>query len=342
MHYTVGIVGGSGFVGQHLAQSLSSTCDVKVLDVRQPPSIGKTGDQFCPCDVRRFGDVEQGLADVDLVIHAAIVQIPRINEQPKLGYEVNIVGTQNVCQAVVSNERIKGLILAGSWHTIGERELSGTIDEDFGFRPNKVEERARLYAYSKIAQECTVNFYAAMSEKSFAVLRTGTVLGEGMPNGTAASKFIESGLKDEPITPYSHTMFRPMLFVDIRDACSAYEKLVAEILGGRLKKGAEREANTINLYYPRPVTVIELAEIVRRAISKYNPRGQKPKLKIIKTGEKPLFNKDDKSRIRVDTTKAKLLGMRRLRSPKDSIENIVQNKISRNLSLQRSPSYQTN
>jgi nucleoside-diphosphate-sugar epimerase len=327
VHYTVGIVGGSGFVGQHLTERFSSTYDVKVLDVRQPPSRGRTGARFCPCDVRRCSDVEKGLADVDLVIHAAIVQIPLINEQPKLGYEVNIVGTQNVCQAVVSNERIKGLILAGSWHTIGERELRGLIDEEFGFRPSKVEERARLYAFSKIGQECIVNFYGALSGKSFGILRTGTVLGEGMPNETAASKFIESGLRGEPITPYSHTMFRPMLFVDIRDVCSAYEKLVAEMLTTRFTEGARREVSTINLYYPTPVTIIELAEIVRRATSEHSPRGHSSRLKMVDTGQKPLFNKNDKSKFRVDITKAaKLLGMKRFRSPQDSIEEFVRNK----------------
>jgi len=59
--------------------------------------------------------------------------------------------THNICRAVAEEPNIKGMILAGSWHTIGERELSGIIDEEFGFRPDKVEDRTRLYALSKIA-----------------------------------------------------------------------------------------------------------------------------------------------------------------------------------------------
>jgi len=36
---------------------------------------------------------------------------------------------------------------------IGESGLSGVLDEGFGYRPDRVEERARLYALSKVIQE---------------------------------------------------------------------------------------------------------------------------------------------------------------------------------------------
>jgi len=70
-----------------------------------------------------------------LVIHTAIEQIPSINENKFLGYEVNVIGTQNICRAVEENPNAKGMILTGSWHTVGERELKGIIDEEFGFGP---------------------------------------------------------------------------------------------------------------------------------------------------------------------------------------------------------------
>ncbi len=101
--------------------------------------------EYQHCDIQKYSDVERGLEIVELVIHTAIVQIPLINEVKKLGYEVNILGTQNVCRAVSQTSSVRGMILAGSWHVVGEEELRGVIDEEFGFRPDKVEERARLY-----------------------------------------------------------------------------------------------------------------------------------------------------------------------------------------------------
>jgi len=72
------------------------------------------------------------------------MQILRINKEKRLGYEVNVIGTQNVCKAVDECKSVKGLILTGTWHTIGEREINGIVDESFGYRPDKVEDRARL------------------------------------------------------------------------------------------------------------------------------------------------------------------------------------------------------
>jgi len=48
---------------------------------------------------------------------------------------------------------------------------------------------------AKIAQESIVRFYDEMSEKVFGIVRMGTVLGEGMPEKTAANIFITNGLR---------------------------------------------------------------------------------------------------------------------------------------------------
>jgi len=87
----------------------------------------------------KFG---QGLREVDAVIHAAILQITLIDEQKKLGYELNLLGTHNVCKIVNETPSLKGIILTDMWHVFGERMLKGTIDEEFGFRPDKVVDRA--------------------------------------------------------------------------------------------------------------------------------------------------------------------------------------------------------
>jgi len=144
---TLAIVGGSGYVGSALTDSLSKDYRVKIVDMRPPE---RSGVEFQMCDIRDRNTVREALQGVDLVIHTAIVQIPAINEHMVNGYEVNVLGTLNVCEAVRSLESVKGLILASSWHVFGEREFSGVIDEESGFRPDKVESRAQLYALCKI------------------------------------------------------------------------------------------------------------------------------------------------------------------------------------------------
>lgn len=331
MIYRIGIVGGSGFIGSSLAEYLSKSFQVKVLDVKEPPKSVRGKVDYVFCDVRVYEQVRERLLDVDLVIHTAIVQIPQINEQKRLGYEVNVIGTQNVCRAVDENSRIKGMILASSWHIIGESGLEGVINEEFGFRPDKVEDRARLYALSKIAQESIVRFYDEMSEKVFGIIRMGTVLGDGMPEKTAANIFIERALRGETITPYKHSMHRPMLYVDVEDVCQAFERFATKILNGEVKKEGSSLLHIVNVYYPNPITILELAEIVQKTVMKLTNNAIQPKIEIVNMGQKLLFREDDKNRIKVDIKKViDFLGLSRLKSPEESIGEIVKNRLNRN------------
>ena len=320
----IAIVGGAGFVGKSLARHLSKKFKVKILDVKPISGDLKGFVTHVNCDIRNYQEIANGLDDVSLVIHTAIVQIPLINEKRRLGYEVNVIGTQNVCKAVDENPNVRGMILAGSWHTVGERELKGIIDEEFGFRPDKVEDRARLYALSKIAQESIVRFYYEMSDKIYGIIRMGTVLGEGMPEKTAANIFIERGLRGEAITPYRHSMHRPMLYANIGDICRAFEAYTNRILYNEIEKSSNSLAHIVNVYYPEPTTILELAEIVKESIIECTGGNVRPKIEIVDNGISPLFAEEDKNRIKVDISKAKkLLGLEKLKSPRESIREIV-------------------
>ena len=330
MKYRVAIIGGAGYVGSSLARYFVKDFDVKVLDRVPLPRDLEEKVGYARCDVREFEEVVAGINDADLVIHTAIVQIPLINEQKRLGYEVNVLGTQNVCRAVDESARARGMILAGSWHTVGERELRGVIDEEFGFRPDKVEDRARLYALAKIAQESVVRFYDEMSGKVFGIIRMGTALGEGMPEKTAANIFIENGLRGKSLTPFKHSMFRPMLYVDIGDVCRAYENFARKILSGEVSGEGNSLGHIFNVYCPEPVTILELAEIVRDTIVKWSDGRIEPEIEVVDTGQPSMFSEEDRNLIRVDVSKAlNFLGLGKLKSPRESIEEIVRSRINK-------------
>jgi hypothetical protein len=53
-----------------------------------------------------------------------------------------------------------------------------------------------------------------------------------------------------------------------------------------------------------------------------------PKIEIVDTGQKSLFKEDDKNKIKVNIKKAiEFLGLSRLKSPEESIEEIVKKKL---------------
>lgn len=326
--YTIGIVGGSGYIGLALANRLKKSFNITIIDITSPKK--PSGNiEFLKCDIKKLEDLKRCLSDVDLVIHTAIIQIPLINEKKRLGYDVNILGTQNVCKIVDENPRIKGLILTSSWHVFGENGLKGVLNEEFGFRPDKVQDRARLYALCKVAQEIIVRIYDEMSEKIFGVIRLGTVLGDGMPKKTAANLFISKGLKGEALTPYSDSMYRPMLYVDLSDIQRGFESYAKKLLNGEIVKNGNSVEHIVNLCYPKPVTILELATVIKDQIRRLTDNQINPKIEVVDVGNQSVFAAEDRELIKVDVTKAKqFLGMEIFVSPHESLEKLIRQRIA--------------
>jgi len=130
-------------------------------------------------------------------------------------------------------------------------------------------------------------------------------------------------LKGEPITPYKHSMYRPMLYVDVGDVCKAFERFARKILNGVIEETRDSLSHIVNVYYPEPITILELAEIVRDVVVKLTNGKVNPKIEIIDRGKPALFTEEDKDKIKVDLTKAKLLDLERLTSPKESINRLI-------------------
>lgn len=322
--YKIGIVGGSGFVGSSLAMHLSDSFKVKVLDKRPVPNDIRNKVDFQYCDVRDYNEVKDRVKDVNLIIYTAIVEIPFINEEKRLGYEVNVLGIQNVCEVVRENESIKGLLLTSTAHVLGDMGFQGVTDEEFGFRFCTKEDRAKYYTLTKIAQETIVRIYDEMSEKIYGAIRMGTVLGEKMPEKTAANIFITKGLRGEAITPYKHSMHRPMFYVDIHDVCEAFRSFACKILDDEVDKKRKSSTHIFNLAYPRPVTILELATIVRDAIVKQTKGEVRPEIKILDEGLPSLYKVGSKGDTTVNMEKVKrFLGLKKITSPKEAIERIV-------------------
>ena len=326
---TIAITGGAGYIGLSIANHLDNSFNIRLLDVRQPDGKFPPNVRFQKCDITVLDEVRDSLKEANIVIHTAIIQIPQINEAKQLAYNVDIVGTQNICTIAEKTPSIKGLILSGSWHTVGERGLKGVIDEEFGFRPDKVEDRARLYALAKMGQESIVRFHDEMSEKVYGIIRMGTVLGEKMPEKTAANIFISKGLEGTALTPFKNSMFRPMLYVDVYDVCRAYEKFARKILDGSIKKKGSSLAHIFNVYYPEAITIYDLANLVKDTFVRCTSGRICPTINIIDTGLPNMFNEKDKQQISADISKAtKILGLKKLKSPAESIEKIVKSKLA--------------
>jgi UDP-glucose 4-epimerase len=273
--------------------------------------------------------LEEKLGNPKVVINSAIIQIPKINEDKELGYRVNIIGTQNLCEIVSKNNNCRGMILISSWHTYGERDLSGNLCEDSGYRPDMVEDRARLYALSKTIQECIVRFFDEKSvDKVYGAIKIGTALGEGMPAPTAANLFIEKAISGEKLTPYKHSMNRPMLYVSIEDVCKVVREFTNLII--KNKKSTQNSIDHVmNIAYPKPITILDLANIVKDSVMANSNGKIIPEIQIIDKGIESIGTKDDKDKISMDISKVtKLLQSSEIKNPKTVIDELVKKRLN--------------
>lgn len=329
--YDVAIIG-AGFIGSTLAKHLSNSYSVTTFDKNPAPPLLKhiKNIEHKACDISNLDEIEEKIGKPKVVLHTAIIQIPAINQMKNQAYEANVLGTNNICKFVEETDGISGLILCGSWHVFGEREYGTTIDISFGYRPDKVEERARLYVISKMIQEGIVRFHNSMvTEKTYGILRLGTVLGENMPEKTAANIFITNGLQGKPITPFKHTMHRPMLYVAIDDVCKVFQLYIEKIIKGH-KPTEPRDTGIYNLFYPKPITILELAQIIKEAITQQTHGKATPTVEIVDKQLPILFSPNEKETLNVDIRKTKkFFGIKKLKSPKEAIHEIVREKATK-------------
>ncbi len=327
--YDVAIIG-SGFVGSSLAKYLTNFYSVKTFDVvEQHPSLENQDIEHTILDITDKDTLFQKLGNPRTIIHCAIIQIPKINEDKNLGYNVNVIGTQNICDFVTSSNSTKGVVLISSWHTYGEQNLSGLLQENSGYRPDMVEDRARLYALSKTIQECIIRFFDEKNpEKIFGALKIGTVLGEGMPKGTAANLFIEKSIAGEKLTPYKHSMNRPMLYAAIDDICKASQNFINLILNEKKSPGNSID-HIMNIAYPKPISILDLANIVSETFNEQTNGKIHPEISIVDKGILETGNPSDKDSLELDISKIKtILKLDSLISPQEKIQELVKQKIS--------------
>jgi UDP-glucose 4-epimerase len=302
----IAVVGGSGFIGSNIAKFLSNENTVKVIDIN-PTNIENT--TFKKCDVLDYKLLEDSIKGCDVVIDAHIIQIPKINEIKELAFNVNVNGTKNICEVCRKND--SKLILTGTWHVYGEPPFEkNKIDEDYGYHPGKVSERAQFYVINKIIQEMWVRAYSKIYGIKAGVLRLSTVLGEGMPEKTAANIFINQALNSKDITPYRSTRYRPMLYVDVNDINEAVNKLI---------KILDANCQIVHIAHHEPITILELGQMVKR-LSNSNSE-----VKVVDNAEDE-FKSEDKNYCYMDLTRLKeKLGMEKLISTEDSLKRIIEN-----------------
>lgn len=178
--YKAIILGGSGFLGDHLSKLLiKKKFDVSILDIRINKSKSKSV-KFIKGDIKNFYNLKKILKNFDYIFNfAGISDLEDANKNPIKTITNNINGTVNILECIKNSKKLKRLIFASSIYAISKQG---------GF-----------YSTTKRSCENLIEDYSKKYGIKFSILRYGSIYGVGSGTKNAIYNLIYQGIKNKKI-----------------------------------------------------------------------------------------------------------------------------------------------
>jgi nucleoside-diphosphate-sugar epimerase len=184
--------------------------------------------------------------DFDAVVHmAAITEIKKTVEDPRLCFEVNCFGSLNMLE-LAARKDVKRILCTSSANVYGAPKKN-PVTEDAPFDPRVP------YDYSKVVLENLAMSFYRTKNLPVSLTRSWLLFGKFDQPTRATTRFIRACLKDEPLT----------LFNGGRDTTSPSHATNFAKLALTILKNDNAIGRAYNFGGERPVTIRELAEMIR-------------------------------------------------------------------------------
>lgn len=170
------VIGGSGFLGSHLADALTDRgYRVTVFDVRPSPWL-RPEQEMIVGNVLDEGEVQKALAGAHYVYHlAGIADIGKSVESPRETLEKNIIGSANVFDACVQ-AGIERLMYASTIYVYSQH--------------------GSFYRVSKQTVEHMLEAYYEQYALKYTILRYGSLYGPRSQEWNGMKRYITQAVRD--------------------------------------------------------------------------------------------------------------------------------------------------
>lgn len=245
------VTGGSGFIGSHVVDALvGAGHEVTIIDHRVRPH--REDVRFEDVDLMDLSSVLAAARGAEHIFHlAAVSNVNYAFKYPVYTTALNVVGTANMLEAARLNGARRFYLASTVWVYNGAPN-GHAVDET---TPFYLDGAGHIYTSTKMASEMVCHNYGQLYGVPFTVLRYGIPYGPRMREELLIPSFIKRALAGQPLTVSGRgDQYRKFVFV--RDMAEAHLLAMQEAAANQ----------TYNLEGARKVTVLEVAEGIRRAL----------------------------------------------------------------------------
>jgi UDP-glucose 4-epimerase len=227
------VTGGAGFVGSHVVDALldAGAGEVAVFDLSPLSDRGRV--RMIEGDVRDVEAVRGATARIDGVFHLAVLPLGPTFEEPRLGLDVNVVGTFNVLEAAV-RAGVGKVVFSSASAVYGDTDETMDESHPLGART--------LYGAMKIAGEFLVRSFADRDGLEYVTLRYMNVYGPGQRGGLIPSVLGKIARGEPPVVAGDGS--QSFDFVHVADVAEANVRAMAsDVSGVELNVGSGTEVS---------------------------------------------------------------------------------------------------
>jgi UDP-glucose 4-epimerase len=194
------VIGGSGFLGSHVADQLSiSGYNVTIFDFQKSNWL-RDDQKFVKGDLLDLKALKTALFGMDIVYHfAALADLNEVKNKPLESAHINIIGTINVLEACKENN-ISRLIFASSLYVYSR---SGSF-----------------YKCSKQSAELYITEYNKQYNLNFTILRFGSLYGPRSNNSNGLYRIVKNALQNNQVQ-FEGTLEAIREYIHVEDAAIA-------------------------------------------------------------------------------------------------------------------------